>query len=674
MKSRDTPADPASGRPRRFRKVLVANRGEVALRVFRACRQLGIATVAVYSDADRASLHVAEADEAFHVGGSRVADSYLNIARILAALDATSADAVHPGFGFLAENATFAAAVRAHGATFIGPAPEVIGLMGSKAEARGFVRALGVPVIPGDDDADQGDARLAAAARRIGYPLLIKAAAGGGGVGIRMVRREEEFPMELASARSEARASFGDPRVILERCFEGVRHVEVQVVADTRGAVVHCFDRECSIQRRRQKIIEEAPATSVAPSVRAAMARAAVRIAEATGYVGLGTVEFLVDDAAQAFYFLEMNTRLQVEHGITELVTGLDLVRWQIEIAEGRPLGLGQEQITARGHAVECRLYAEVPEAGFAPATGRILQWRTDAGPDIRVDTAVESGAEITADYDPMLGKLMAWGPDRAAALRRIRGALVRTQVLGVATNQRFLLRAVDHADFDAGRTTTQFVEQHSAALCRAPDDSLLDRVLLVAALMRSRAEQTAPGVGATDRRYRLRVAAREASVRLQTDGAGRYRAHVDQNSHELQLLRASDDREVVVEVDGHAMRHGIAHAHNALHVTIPGGGSCCVEFLSRFWSRPAPEPVGCYRAAMTGRILDVLVAPGSRVRTGDRLLTMESMKMEHATVAGIDGIVSQLWATPGAVVDKGTLLVEIESESAVAESADAGA
>ena len=646
---------------RRFRKVLIANRGEVAVRVLRACRELGIATVAVYSDADRRSLHVSLADEAVHVGGSRAAESYLDATRLVEAARRTGADAVHPGFGFLAENAGFADSVRAAGVEFIGPSAAAMRLMGSKAAARQFVRDLGIPVVPGDDDADQSIARLAEAAARVGYPVMIKAAAGGGGTGIRIVRRAEDLAAQFTSARSEALSAFGDPRLLLEKYFETVRHVEVQLLADCHGHVLHCSDRECSVQRRRQKVVEEAPACLIDPVLRAQMAAAAVRIAAAAGYSSLGTVEFLVDEAAQRFYFLEMNTRLQVEHGVTELVTGLDLVKLQIEIAEGAPLSLRQDGIVVAGHAIECRLYAEDPQADFAPVTGRVSHWAVDPAPHVRIDTSITTGTEVSPYYDPMLAKVMAWAPDRDAALRTLRRAVASAEVAGLQTNQAFLLRVLDHAVFRAGRATTRFVELHRGELAVPTDGADCLRAMLVAALQRWRLQGAGAVHGLQERTYRVRVGARESGVRIRTLADERYLGVVDDREFDLEVLDTQGPHALRVSIDGHAARHAIIVCGDAADVTLPGAGSVRVEFLSRFWSAPKPDAGGSYRASMTGRVIEVLVEPGASVRAGDRLLTMESMKMEHAMLAGEDGVVTRLRAAPGEVVERGALLVEIE-------------
>lgn len=648
---------------KRFQKILIANRGEVAVRVIRACRELGIATVAVYSDADRYAQHVREADEAFHLGDSRAVESYLHIPRLLEAIRITRADGVHPGFGFLAENAAFAEGVRKTGAEFIGPRAEAIRVMGSKALARQLVQQIGIPIVPGEDAIEQSSEKLAAAAERVGYPIMLKAAAGGGGIGIRIVNSRLDFAAEVATARQEATSAFGDANLIVERYFERVRHVEVQVVADKYGNAVHCFDRECSIQRRRQKVIEEAPAPRLDASLRQQLADAALKIARAVDYSSLGTVEFLVEEQTGKFYFLEMNTRLQVEHTITEMITGVDLVKWQIQIAEGLPLGKTQEDISFEGHAIECRLYAEDPDKSFAPATGTVLHWSVSGGPCTRVDTSICSGTEVTSFYDPMLAKLIAWGVDRDSACRNAARLLDSTAVLGLPTNQRLLSRVLNHAEFHEAQTPTCYIELHEDHLLAPLDLLTLRRLMIVAALQRWRQQCEGIEVEASQRVYRGSAAQFSAIITIGRRGIRRYFADIDSEIFELDLLH-EDGHALTIAVNGHAMRHWIVVKNDVVWASSPGSGSVRVEFQSRFSNRRAQDVAGCYRAAMTGRVLEVLVERGSRVCVGDRLLIMESMKMEHTTVSGADGVVSELWVTPGVVIEKGSLLIEINDST----------
>jgi acetyl-CoA carboxylase biotin carboxylase subunit len=456
-----------------IRRLLIANRGEIAVRIVRACRDLGIETVAVYSDADRRAPHVLAADVAAHLGGSAPAESYLNVERLLAAAHTHEADAVHPGYGFLSERAPFARACRDAGLTFVGPPPEAIERMGSKIGARQLMQAAGVPVVPGETPLDQSDAALAAAVERVGFPALIKPSAGGGGIGMKTLRDPRDALDAIQRARREALSAFGDGTLYVERLVERPRHVEVQVVADAHGHVVHCFERECSVQRRHQKVVEESPCAALTRAVRARMGQAAVAAARAAGYVNAGTIEFLLEgegDAAR-FFFLEMNTRLQVEHPVTELVTGIDLVRAQLLIAGGEPLPWSQEALSQRGHAIECRVYAEDPDREFLPQAGPLLMYREPRGPGIRVDAGVAEGGEVSIFYDPLLAKLIVYGETRAAAIARGITALERFVILGIRTNIPFLLAILRHPRFQKAEIDTSFLDRERDALtARAVD------------------------------------------------------------------------------------------------------------------------------------------------------------------------------------------------------------
>ena len=464
-----------------FAKILIANRGEIAVRILRACRELGIATVAVYSEADRQALHVRLADEAVPIGPPAAAESYLATERILTAARLTGVQAIHPGYGFLSENAAFAAAVADAGLVFIGPSPAAIHAMGDKAQARAHMQAAGVPVVPGyqDEDSDQA---LHEAAQALGYPVLVKAAAGGGGKGMRVVRAPAELPDSVAAARREARHAFGDERLIIEAYIPRARHVEFQILADQHDRVLHLFERECSVQRRHQKIIEETPSPLLDAGLRRAMGAAAVTAAQSVGYQNAGTVEFIVDPQRRAFYFLEMNTRLQVEHPVTELVTGLDLVQWQIRIAAGERLPFTQEQLSQRGHAIECRLYAEDPAGGFLPATGPLLRFIEPRGPGVRLDTGFTNGDDISIHYDPLIAKLVAFAEDRPSAIRRLQAALRETVILGVTTNWQFLQDILAEPDFQDGRVYTTWIEERFGDW-RAPQCDIPPEVLVAAAL-----------------------------------------------------------------------------------------------------------------------------------------------------------------------------------------------
>jgi len=471
---------------RAFRKILIANRGEIAVRVARTCRAMGIPTVAVFSEADREALHVREADQAVAIGPAEARRSYLDVAALLQAARRTGADAVHPGYGFLSQNGDFADAVGAAGLTFIGPPGQVHRAMGDKQGARRLMSGAGVPVVPGYDGEDQQDATLAAEAGRIGWPVVLKPSRGGGGKGMRVVRSASDFTAALAASRRESASAFGDEVMVLERFVERPRHVEVQILADAHGTTLHLFERECSIQRRHQKVIEETPSPGLSHAQRSSVCAAGLAAARAAKYVNAGTVEFLLDPAGR-FYFLEMNTRLQVEHAVTEAVTGLDLVRLQIEVAAGKPLPIRQDEVLARGHALEARLYAEDPDHDDLPSPGRILLFAAAEGPGIRVDAGIATGSEVTVDYDPMLAKVVTWGRDRAESIERMRAALARTAVLGVVTNLWRLQAILAHPAFAKGDLHTGFLDEHLADFGRlqAPPPEALTAT--IAALQRSR-------------------------------------------------------------------------------------------------------------------------------------------------------------------------------------------
>ena len=476
-----------------FRRVLIANRGEIAIRIVRACREEGIESVAVYSEADRESPHVRAADRAVLIGPAPSSESYLSTTAIIAAARATSCDALHPGYGFLSENPALARACEQEGVAFIGPPAAIIERMGSKIAARELMISAGVPVVPGVTSPDQSDRGIGAAADAVGFPVLVKASAGGGGKGMRVVRDHDTARTLIPAARREAIASFGDGTLYVERLIERPRHVEVQVFGDAHGQVVHLFERECSIQRRHQKVIEESPSPALTPPLRAAMGAAAVAAARAAGYVNAGTIEFLLEGAGDAaqFYFLEMNTRLQVEHPVTEMVTGVDLVRAQFAIAAGGRLPWTQETLAPRGHAIECRIYAEDPADGFLPQAGRLLLYREPAGPGIRIDSGVVEGGIVSVHYDPLLAKLTASAESRDAAIARAASALRAFPVLGIRTNVPFLIRLLDHPDIRAGRMHTRFIEEHASELLAAADPPL---EALAAAALGSPDQATRPG------------------------------------------------------------------------------------------------------------------------------------------------------------------------------------
>jgi propionyl-CoA carboxylase alpha chain/3-methylcrotonyl-CoA carboxylase alpha subunit len=621
--------------------LLVANRGEIARRIFRTARQMGLATVAVYSDADAQAPHVREADQAVRLGPAAARESYLNVAAVLEAARASGADAIHPGYGFLSENADFAEAVMAAGLTWVGPQPSAIRAMGLKDAAKALMIQAGVPVTPGYHGEDQDPAHLAAQAEQIGYPVLIKAVAGGGGKGMRKVERAADFAEALGAARREAAAAFGDDRVLLETYVARPRHIEVQVFGDAHGHVVHLFERDCSLQRRHQKVIEEAPAPGMSAEVREAVCAAAVRAAQAVDYVGAGTVEFIADASeglrADRVWFMEMNTRLQVEHPVTEAVTGQDLVEWQLRVAAGEPLPLAQDQITLNGWAMEARLYAENPAAGFLPSIGELEHFVL---PDsVRVDTGVEVGGAVSPHYDPMIAKLIAHGPTRQAAARRLAQACGEVQVWPVRTNAGFLARCLGEPDFLRGEVDTGFIAARQDALAQSPDPSPAVLSAAVQGLL-SQAPTTASEPGgpwSALTGFRLN-AAPKASLRLYRDGVA-VEAPLEAGPLSADVLLDATGAIVVFEA-------GEAYAFSGqAPATVAGEG---------------PAGDGAVISPMPGKVVAVAVAQGDTVVRGQTLVTLEAMKMEHALTAAFDGVVETVSVGVGAQVSEGVVLARL--------------
>jgi len=648
-----------------FSKVLIANRGEIACRVIRSCRARGLRTVAVVSAADRHALHARLADEAYEIGAAPPRESYLNIERLIAAARATGAQAVHPGYGFLSENADFAEACAQAGLVFIGPPPEAIRLMGNKAAAKRRMREAGVPCIPGYDGSDQSDATLIREAEKVGLPLMIKAAAGGGGRGMRRVDDLKDLPAALASARSEAQSAFGSGELILEYALTAPRHVEVQVFADAQGNVIHLGERDCSVQRRHQKVIEEAPSPAVSAELRARMGEAAVRAAKAIGYVGAGTIEFLL--AEGDFVFMEMNTRLQVEHPVTELVTGLDLVDLQLRVAAGEPLPLTQADVQLNGHAIEARLYAENPDAGFLPQTGTLLRWQEPAG--VRVDAGVDSGTEITSHYDPLLAKVIAHGATRDAARQKLIAALRDTTALGVTTNKAFLVGCLDHPEFFAGRATTDFIAAHFTPQADAdPRSELLAAAALILA-QASAARLPQPGLafwrssGAATTHFTLGIGNRAVPLGLTFLGGNRFEAAVGDTSNEVELLSCTTDTCRIAFANLHlAVRHAF-DADGRLHLDVDGAQAVITDLtMQPAQSRESAAGSGRLTPPMNGRVVAVLAAAGAQVKRGQGLIVLESMKMEHTLAAPCDGVLAELTCAVGEQVAPGKLLARVEA------------
>ncbi len=644
-----------------FEKVLIANRGEIACRVMRTCGRLAIRTVAVHSSIDAHALHVEMADEAYAIGGPRPADSYLRGDTIIAVAKACGAQAIHPGYGFLSENEDFARAVEAAGLVFIDPTPEAIEKMGLKDRAKAIMEKAGVPVVPGYHGENQDDKLLAGKATMIGYPLLIKAVAGGGGMGMRLVTKDAEFAAQLASARREAKGAFGDDAVLLERFVEGPHHIEFQVFGDTHGNYVHLFERECSIQRRHQKVLEETPSPYLDDAMREAMGKAAVAAARAIGYRGAGTIEFIAG-ADRKFFFMEMNTRLQVEHPVTEMITGEDLVEWQLRVAAGEPLPLRQNEIASGGHSIEVRLCAEDPSNNFLPATGRIDVLRSPVDPaipegeeDVRLDTGVREGDEVSVFYDPMIAKLIVWGDDRPEAARRMQSALAETALLGVTTNLAFLERVVRHPAFLAGETDTGFIERHRAQLLPPASDVPLEALVAAAArvfLDERRAAEALPASPWNDtggwrlnqpalRRMEFRVREGEPIAVDAVMQRGYADVTVDGRKHRVVLGPAEADR-LQIGLDDETYFAEVVRLGALLSAVTPQG-RYDLELVDPFHYEPADAmPDARLTALMPGRVVKLMAKAGDAVKKGQALLILEAMKMEHTIVSPRDGVIER--------------------------------
>ena len=643
--------------PTSLRSILVANRGEIARRVFRTAHSMGMRCVAVFVDADADAPFVADADEAV-----RLADGYLDGEAIITAALATGVDAIHPGYGFLAENAGFAAAVEAAGLVWVGPTPDVISSMGDKLAAKEAAVAAGVPTLPSSDDPTADD--------EVGYPILVKAAAGGGGKGMHLVERPEDLAEAVATAQREAASSFGDDRVFLERYVARSRHIEIQILGDAHGALVHLGERECSIQRRHQKIIEESPAAVLNPARRDAMGESALQLARGIGYRSAGTVEFLVDDATGEFFFLEVNTRLQVEHPVTEEVTGIDLVREQLRVAAGEPLGYGQDDIGFSGHAVEARLYAEDPSAGFLPATGTLVAWQPADEPSVRWDTGVEEGSHVGVDFDPMLAKVVAHGPTRSEAAGRLALALERMHLGGVTTNRDFLVATLRHEAFLAGDTTTDFIERNAPAMESTVAAATTQQLAIAAAMWLQ-------GDNRASARVLDRVPSGWRNARMPAQHVA---LAVDDVEHDIGYRRRRDGSFAVeggqvaivhrwspddldVEVDGirRTVRITLAAGPSGEHLHLTGGGTTTTFRVVPRFSVPSSEaPSGGLVAPMPGRVLEIRAAMGDTVTKGQTMLLLEAMKMEHHMTAPFDGTVTEVRVATGDQVDNGSVLLVI--------------
>ena len=646
-----------------FRSLLVANRGEIARRVIRTCRRLGIRAIAVYSEADAGALHVREADDAVAIGPAPAANSYMNADAVIAAAKSAGAEALHPGYGFLAENADFAEACVAAGIAFVGPPADAIRAMGSKSAAKALMEKAGVKLLPGHHGAGQDAKTLGNAAKKIGYPVLIKPSAGGGGRGMRLVGAAGELGDALAAAKREAKSTFGDDHVLIEKFLDRPRHIEVQVFADGHGNCIHLFERDCSVQRRHQKIIEEAPAPGLSDALRRAIGAAAVEATKAVDYRGAGTVEFLVD-ADGAFYFMEMNTRLQVEHPVTEMITGLDLVEWQLRVAAGEKLPLSQDQVQIDGHAIEVRIYAEDPSQDFRPAPGWISHLRFPAvDKHLRIDTGVTGGDTVTAHYDPMIAKMITWDRDRSSALDRLRRALRETQIAGPVVNVAFLLAVARHAGFAAGAVDTGFVEREHGALSsdHAAGSGMVIQIAahavardrFDAARRRAAASNDPHSPWAEATGWRLNQSPSH-DVRLR-DGEETVTIEVD-----AAVSISAKAPDIVLDLGGATISATVIRDGNSLTVFHDGGTRRLDLFdeLTEAEAHAGEGPAGVPVAPMPGVVVAVAVTAGAEVVRGQPLMVVEAMKVEHTIRAPADGTVDEVLYAVGDTVDEGAALV----------------
>ncbi len=652
-----------------FSKVLVANRGEIALRVIRTAREMGYRTVAVFSTADRNARHVRAADQAVAIGEALPSESYLRIDRIIEAAKLSGADAIHPGYGFLAENPELPKACKQAGLVFIGPSAESIVSMGHKAGAKKLMMEAGVPCVPGYQGEDQSEERLVREADEVGFPVMIKATAGGGGRGMRLVEKAADFPAALQSARSEAQSAFGDPEVILERAIINPRHIEIQIMADRYGNAVYLGERDCSIQRRHQKVVEEAPSPAVSPELRAQMGETAVTAVEAIQYEGAGTLEFLLDQEGH-FYFMEMNTRLQVEHPVTEAITGLDLVELQLRVAAGQPLPLSQDDVTLTGHSIEVRLCAESPAEGFMPQSGTMTRWQMPAS--LRVEDAVESGSEIPPFYDSMIAKLISTGGDREEARRKLVSGLQDATALGVETNQAFLKACLEHPTFIKGEATTAFVENHQDELLRREDTAdARARVLAAVLLYTTDAEGSYGGsVSSIAHRlpiiFRFSVGGEVADARVSNLGSGKFNVSLgDQGSSEEEnselTLDAVTGSRVRFTSNGLSETAEMVREGNRLYLRYRGQSYRVDDHTHEAAAKGDEASDGVIRASMNGRVVAVHASEGDSVEAGQPVVVLEAMKMEHVHVAAVAGTLTSLTVSEGEQVTAGKVIAEID-------------
>lgn len=651
--------------------ILIANRGEIASRIIRTCRKMGIQSIAVFSDADRNAPFVGEADLSVWIGESTPAQSYLNVDKIIQAAQENGADAIHPGYGFLSENAAFAKRCKAAGIIFIGPHPEAIEAMGSKSEAKALMQKHNVPVVPGYQGADQKVETLKKAALDIGFPVLLKATAGGGGKGMRIVHGESELEKAIEAAKREAMSAFGADELILEKYITSGRHIEFQIFGDQEGNAIHLLERECSIQRRYQKVIEESPSPVLSEDIRKKMGEAAVNAAKALQYDNAGTVEFIFDDATQDFYFLEVNTRLQVEHPVTEAITGLDLVQWQIEVAQGMPLPLQQEEVCARGYAVECRLYAEDAANDFMPVTGDILQFSWPEVDGLRMDTGVKNGSSISIFYDPMIAKIIMWAPNRIAAHRKMKYLLDQLICQGLTTNLDFLRLLFAHPDFLAGQYNTHFIQECiDLSLLHKKEQNALDLAAIAATLHTWKHRE--------DQRSLLRSIPsgwrnnfndyQQESFLYQEEALhikyrylqGQFQIFIGEHQYSAQLVDQNGTA-LRIEVDG--IQYAFNINQDAANFYLHNGriGNILLQQKARFPERDVQKAKGAYEAPMPSNVVKVLVEAGQKIEAGDGLIILSSMKMENTLTAEESGVVEEIFAEEGTNVEAGFLLLKLK-------------
>ena len=656
---------------RTITSILIANRGEIASRVIRTCRKMGIKAIAAYSEADRHAPFVAQADEAVFLGGSAPSESYLDVEKIIGAAKRTGADAIHPGYGFLSENAAFAERCAREGIAFIGPHPEAIRAMGSKSEAKSLMKQAGVPVVPGYQGEDQSNERLVQEATAMGFPVLLKAAAGGGGKGMRIVHEAAGVQAAIDAAKREAKSAFGDDELIVEKYIASGRHIEFQIFGDQHGNAIHLLERECTIQRRYQKVIEESPSPVMGEDLRARMGEVAVNAAKALRYDNAGTVEFIYDDKTGEFYFLEVNTRLQVEHPVTEEVTGLDLVQLQIESAQGMPLRVKQDEVKGRGYAIECRLYAEDASNDFMPVTGTVERFSWPEVDGLRVETAIESSSAITVHYDPMIAKLVVWGDDRTTAQRRMAYVLRQLVCLGTTTNQAFLLKLLEHAEFQVGRYDTHFIRDRFDLASLLPTAEALQLASIAAMLKgwQQREEgrtllRSLPS-GWRNSFYAHQQIGYTAGDESWTLGyrflGDRFEVSIGETRHEV-MLRAVDGDVVRFELDGLQHRMHVVERGNERFVQGERTGPLRLVEQERFPRKEAERVKGGYTAPIPSQVVKVLVEKGQSVKPGDGLLVLSSMKMESTVAAAEEGVVEEVYATEGSSVEAGTMLLKLNT------------